>query len=350
MAKEMKIAFRRGRYVLDYRRCGIRRRHGFDTRAEAVAVREKLKAQPVIAPAVASVIETGIAESIRQYRDITKAKRIGQTFVNEQYYFGELALWLVNEVGLDFVHQIKSAHLEIYSAKLSASGNAKSTINRKFNAYRAWLNKCVTWGSIAKSPMNADMRLQEDEPNIKTWSESQLDAAMGAVPDWLKDVLCFLDRTGRRPIDAARAKFQDVDETNRTIRVKSYKGSKTKTLVVALSKDAFEMIVNLKEKLKREFRAKPDDFIFLNAKKKPVTTNAIGLALRKAGIRDVTSYGLRHSFANGLVDDGVHARDVQVLMGHAKFETTTRYTRRRVDHLRAAVENRAQKRVSQGRV
>lgn len=342
------IFYRRGKYVVDYRSQGIRLRTSFETMKAAADHWEQVNAKMAgmeanaLKPVVLAPME--IKQSIAQFRKVVDSGRSIECKRIEKYYFEQIFVFLLNECKIRFVHEITQFHLEMFRTSLSEKGLKASTVNRQFNCYRAWLNKCLSWDLIAKNPMAKVGRLGEVPPDIKTWSEEKTAGANKVVLPWLKDVLFFLDRSGRRPIDAARATFGDIDEANKMIKVRSFKGGKIKEQYFQLADDLFERIMEIKELSRREFRAKDTDVIFLNSRKTPVTTNTIGQALRRAGIRDVTPYGLRHTFADGLVDDGVHARDIQLLMGHAKFETTTRYTHRDTKHLRVHVEKRAQKR------
>ena len=56
---------------------------------------------------------------------------------------------------------------------------------------------------------------------------------------------------------------------------------------------------------------------------------------REAGItKRVSPHTLRHSFATHLLEQNVDIRVIQVLLGHAKLETTALYTRVAVNAIR----------------
>ena len=62
----------------------------------------------------------------------------------------------------------------------------------------------------------------------------------------------------------------------------------------------------------------------------PISTKSIFLACRKtaqkAGIsKAVHPHSLRHAFATHLLEAGVDLRTIQILLGHAKLETTAHY-------------------------
>jgi len=58
---------------------------------------------------------------------------------------------------------------------------------------------------------------------------------------------------------------------------------------------------------------------------------------RTAQASEVTPHTLRHSFATHLLESDIDVRVIQVLLGHAKLDTTARYTQVATNTLRTVM-------------
>ena len=151
------------------------------------------------------------------------------------------------------------------------------------------------------------LRLLEAAPNPK--SKAALSVAYGA---------------GLRAMEVVALKVADIDSQRMLLRVEMGKGRK----------DRFAMLSpQLLELLRDWYRiARPRVYMFPGRDKiGPMTTRQLNrichMAAELAGLpKWIAPHTLRHSFATHLLEQNIDVRVIQVLLGHAKLDTTARYT------------------------
>jgi integrase/recombinase XerD len=137
---------------------------------------------------------------------------------------------------------------------------------------------------------------------------------------------------GLRVSEVANLKVSDIDSERMTLRVEQGKGQRDR--YVMLSPQLLELL--------RDWwrAARPQVWLFpgqnpINPMTPRQLNRAVTAAKDLAGIaKRVSPHTLRHSFATHLLEQGVDIRVIQVLLGHAKLETTALYTRVAVNTVR----------------
>jgi integrase/recombinase XerD len=129
---------------------------------------------------------------------------------------------------------------------------------------------------------------------------------------------------GLRIGEATRLKVEDIDSKRMVIRVRQGKGGK----------DRYTMLSQrLLEVLRSYWRCtRPADWLFPSfwRQDRPMNQGSLSQACRDAcqesGIgKRITAHTLRHSFATHLLENGTDTRIIQVLLGHARIDTTAHY-------------------------
>src|SRR5262252_3875300 len=130
---------------------------------------------------------------------------------------------------------------------------------------------------------------------------------------------------GLRVSEVAALKVSDIDSKRMILRIEQGKGRK----------DRYAMLSpTLLELLRDWYRvARPQGWLFAGQNPtNPLTARQLTLACHAAAEmadlkKRVTPHTLRHSFATHLLEQNIDIRVIQVLLGHAKLETTALYTR-----------------------
>jgi integrase/recombinase XerD len=165
-----------------------------------------------------------------------------------------------------------------------------------------------------------------------------LDAAPG--PKY-KAALGTAYGAGLRVSEVVALKVTDIDSTRMLIRVEQGKGRKDRHAM--LSPQLLELLRTWWREGRRRGVMLPQGWLFPG--RNPVTplssrqlNRAVHAAAQAAEIRKrVTPHTLRHSFATHLLEQDVDIRVIQVLLGHAKLDTTALYARVATNTIRAVM-------------
>ena len=149
-----------------------------------------------------------------------------------------------------------------------------------------------------------------------------LEAAPGVK---YKAALSVAYGAGLRVSEVVSLKLSDIDSKRMMLRVERGKGRK----------DRYAMLSPVLLELLRDWYriARPQGWLFPGQNPvNPMTTRQLTRACHAAAqmaelTKRVTPHTLRHSFATHLLEQNIDVRVIQVLLGHAKLETTALYTR-----------------------
>jgi site-specific recombinase XerD len=176
---------------------------------------------------------------------------------------------------------------------------------------------------IVNEPRKAPIVLSQEEV------ARLLEAAPGLK---YKAALSVAYGAGLRVSEVANLKVSDIDSGRMMLRVEQGKGQRDRDVMLSP-----QLLQLLREWWKA---ARPQVWLFPGQNPiNPVTPRQLNRAVHAAkdlaGIsKRVSPHTLRHSFATHLLEQGVDIRVIQVLLGHAKLETTALYTRVAVNTVR----------------
>jgi len=209
-----------------------------------------------------------------------------------------------------------------YQLHLAASGAGVPTLNQSISTLRFFFK--ITLGRADIVNHTQFIHVPRKLPVILSPEEVArfLDAAPGLK---YKVALSVAYGAGLRVSEVVALKVSDIDSKRMVIRIEQGKGHKDRYVMLS---------PHLLELLRAWYNvARPQGWLFpgmnpVNPMSARQLRRACDTAAQMAKIgKQVSPHTLRHSFATHLLEQNTDIRVIQVLLGHAKLDTTALYTR-----------------------
>lgn len=267
--------------------------------------------------------------TIRSYRDVLR-KLLLFAAASQKVRCTQLE---VHQIGASLVLEFLS-HLEKELANSIATRNHRLAVIRSFFEYvgtreMQLLDHCrqVTAIPMKRCHPSPTRYLERDEV------ETLLAQFKNCAGDRLRHyaLILFLYNTGARAQEAVDLRFAHLDlEPPYRARIRG-KGAKWRVCPL------WEATVQaIRRSFEDRAEIKPEDHVFVNRRKKPLTRFGIYYLVRQYGIRveanlpsvkqkGISPHILRHSTAVHLLEAGVEVNVIRGWLGHSRLETTNRY-------------------------
>jgi len=209
-----------------------------------------------------------------------------------------------------------------YLLHLAASGAGVPTLNQSISTLRFFFRVTLGRGDI----VNHTQFVHEPRKLPVVLSPEEVARFLDAAPGLkYKAALSVAYGAGLRVSEVVALKVSDIDSKRMVIRVEQGKGHKDRYVMLS---------PHLLELLRAWYKAaRPQGWLFPGQNPvSPMTTRQLTRACHAAAHmaeigKRVSPHTLRHSFATHLLEQNIDIRVIQVLLGHAKLDTTALYTR-----------------------
>jgi integrase len=235
-------------------------------------------------------------------------------------------LRIKEELGLYRLNQITRQKVQMFHTSLLNTGLSPATADHHVKLIRYALNLAVDWNIIEVNPIKGIKLFNADNRIEHYLDEEELERLLTVLRTDENRAVChiamFLLSTGCRLNEALQAKWEQVDQANRSWRIPASNSKSKRMRSVPLNDSALHVLGHLETE--GEFA-----HLFINRQtRQPYTTvMKVWSRLRaKAGLPHLRIHDLRHGFASLLVSSGRTLYEVQQILGHSDPKVTMRYS------------------------
>lgn len=324
---------------VDFRLDGVRyrKRSPDNSRSGALAYELVLRQNATKSPVFDSRSKTTFAEFAEHWMETyvsannKRSEKYAKTLLLKNHLlpsFGTLPL-----------QRIRNADIESYKACKKAKGLKAKSINNHLAVLGKCLNTARDWEFLASVPKIKLLQAVSGRIDFLSLAECRHLLEERSEPLWNGMALAAL-RTGMRPGELAGLDWSDVDFGNRIITVRRSIWRRQADVPkngrirhIPLSDDLHAYLLSRRQRV---------GYVFPSEDGMPTTDCFRNRVIRRlcirAGIRHITWYTLRHTFASQMAAQGVPITTIKELMGHSTINMTMRYAHVSPSSLRFAVQ------------
>ena len=234
--------------------------------------------------------------------------------------------------------QIRSWIVSLVADKIS-----NTSINRKISSLNSYYKFLLKTGDIKINPLNEHKALKTKSTIQLPFSETEIsnvlnplnfDESFEGHRDYL--ILELLYTTGIRRQELIDLKIQNIDYSNKTIKVLGKRNKERYIPLISSTIESIDKYLKYRDKLKN---IKSNDKLFLTSKGKSLYDNLVYRITKKyfTGFSTKSKKSphiLRHSFATHLLNNGADLNSVKDLLGHTSLAATQVYTNRSIEEIK----------------
>jgi integrase len=202
-----------------------------------------------------------------------------------------------------------------------------STLARQAILLKTVLKRAMAWGKIGKNPASAWRIHGAESAKRRSMTSEEFEKLCAVSPPWFLEVVRFHRLTGARGASTASLRWSDVNFSTATLYLRSRKGGRNREKLVP-----FPMYHALHNFIaSQKMNQREGEFVFTDEDGRPLSAAKIARfghrMIKKAGLKGVVLYGLRHALATELTAAGVPTEVVRQALGHSSIRTTQDYAK-----------------------
>lgn len=318
-----------GKWQVSISIAGKRIRRNFQSKAKAESFEDQARFEKLGMSGIQQ--KYSIKESFANYLEIDSSQNVYAS-KRSDIRFLCIAEFFLKSRQLTFLEDIRVEdlqHFEMWLGQPQRCGSimkpkwSQASIVRYCKVLKAILKKAFQTGNIPKNPADIWKLKIGYVERRRPMTMAEFQKILSIAPDWYGPVLRTMALTGMRPVAIADLTWDDLDFERATIRVISRKGSSKKHKVTFIP-----MLPELQNLLLKKWNSlvqhEPTRSIF--GTKAQIISKTGSRLIKKAGLKGVVLYGLRHALATDLLAAGVDSDIARRILGHSDLRMLQEYT------------------------